>query len=341
MVPVSPIVDILAEGFTDFAENRLLSQADLRQFLISKNFHNLLGKSEKQLTYESIKRMLTQPLYAGLIEYPAWSIPRRRGYHKAIISEEIFDKIQNKLEKPEGKLRETDKREFPLRRVIDCAFCHKKLTGSTSRGKRKYYSHYTCNNKECMANPKNILASRVEDDYVKLLENIAIEPEALELIRVIAMRMWQQKVNDVSSVEMKRKAEIQEIDKQIDEYADLIATTKLESLRSRYTTKVEELERSLHELSKTIENKKEPNFEEALDMTLRFLGTPAETWLHSEKEAKAMVHNMIFEENPRYSLTNKFGTPRVSPPFGLKELFGEMNFGVVDVEGFEPPTSSV
>lgn len=341
LVPISPIADILAEGFTAFADNRLLSQTDFRQFLISKNFHTLLGKSEKQITFESIKRLLTQPLYAGLIDYPEWGITRRRAQHQAIIPEEVYDKIQIKLRRPERKLRETDAREFPLRRVVDCAFCHHKLTGSTSKGKRKYYSHYTCNNKECIANPKNIIASTVENDYVELLESIKVEPEVLEMAKLIVMRIWQQKVKDITSAQTAAEKEIETLDRQIDEYVNLMPTTHSEGLRRRYEVKISELEQRIVELKQSQENKKEPNFEEALNMTLKLLGTPAETWQHSEKEVKTMVHNMIFEENPKYCLTNGFGTPRLSPPFGLKSLYDAMKYGLVDAEGFEPPTSSV
>jgi hypothetical protein len=57
------------------------------------------------------------------------------------------------------------------------------------------------------------------------------------------------------------------------------------------------MRRSVNEtLKKTLANKKEPDFEEALSLTLRLLGTPAETWNNAGQELKTMIHTMIFED---------------------------------------------
>lgn len=330
IVPIHAITNILSRALIDFSENRLLEQTDVLNFLVASNLHGLLGREKSRINHDYVKRILTEPIYAGIIEYPEWGISRRKGHHKAIISEEVYDKIQDKLRKPERKPRENDNREFPLRRVIDCAFCNKKLTGSTSRGKRKYYSHYTCNNKECIANPKNITASKVEDDYIELLENIKVSKEVLEMAKVMAMRIWQQKVKDINAGKASNQAEINAIEKQINDFLNLIPSASSEALRSRYEAKIVELDNRIVELKKGLENKKEPNFEEALNLTLQFLGTPAETWKLSSKELKTMVHNMIFEVNPKYSLKDGFGTPKVSLPFGLRDLFGALNNNMVD-----------
>lgn len=336
MVPIRPITDILTVALIDFSENRLLEQTDVLNFLIANNLHGLLGRTKSRINHKYVKRILTEPISAGLIEYPEWGISRRDGCHKAIISEEVFEKIQRKLRRPERKAREYDTMEFPLRRVVDCAFCNKKLTGSTSRGKRKYYSHYTCNNKECLANPKNIIASRVEEDYVQLLEKIKIEKEILEMAKVVAMRIWQQKVKSISSGRTEVQTEITALEKQIGEYINLIPSASSESLRDRYEAKIVELDGRISTLKESLKNKNEPDFEEALNLTLKFLGTPAETWKLSGKETKIMLHNMIFRENPKYSLNNGFGTPKLSLPFGLRDLFGALNNKMVELRGVEP-----
>ncbi len=181
LVPIKSIASVLSEGLNAFAENRLLSQTDLMNYLISKNFHVLIGRNSKQVNFDLIKRLLTEPLYAGIIEFDKWEITKRPGHHKAIISEETYYKIQAKIAKPEKRTRLTDNYEFPLRRIITCAVCGKKMTGSVCKGKYKYYPHYTCNNKGCSANPKNIDPIKLESDYIQLLESINAGPEVLEM----------------------------------------------------------------------------------------------------------------------------------------------------------------
>lgn len=336
LTPIRAITDIIAEGLTSFAENRLKEQVDLLNFLISKNFHGLLGK--KKIRFEYIKRLLTQPLYIGLVEYPEWGISKRPGKHKAIITEEIYNKIQDKLKRPERKPRETDNLEFPLRRVVSCAFCGKQMTGSSSRSKNpnKYYPHYTCNNKECSANPKNITASKVEAEYIQMLESIKIDQELLKMAKAVITRIWQKKVKEIDINQIDNETEIKNIEKQINEYIDLIPTTKSESVRVRFEDKIEELDQRAKSLKNGIKNKKEPNFEEALNLALNFLGTPAETWKKPDKNLKIMVHNMIFEQNPTYSYQKGFGTPKLTLPFSIKKYICNQKCGLVELRGVAP-----
>jgi len=330
IVPIKPIADILTEGLIGFAENRLLEQVDFLNFLKAKNFHVLLGKNIKRLTFEYIKGLLIQPLYAGLIEHVDWGISRRQGQHKAIISEEVFEKIQNKLKRPERKPRDLDDPEFTLRRIVDCSVCGMKMTGSVSKGKSKYYAHYTCNNKDCSANPKNITPEKMEKDYVELLEGIAVEPEVLGLAKLVATRIWEQKTKDDGNSRAIKEAERVELEKEIFDYISLIPKTKSDSVRVRYETKIEEIDKRIKEIQKEPETKKTPELNEALDLTLKLLGTPAETWKNSDKPTKIMLHGMIFAENPRYSVKTGFGTPKLSLPFHIKRYICGSDIDLVD-----------
>ncbi|MGI6103183.1 MAG: recombinase family protein [Patescibacteria group bacterium] len=177
LVPERAITDVIAEGITAFSEDRLVSQTDLLHFFKAKELHVLLGRKPERINYKYLDCLLRQPLYAGLIVHKPWGITKRKGKYEAIISEETYNKIQHKLERPERKPRDTDKLEFPLRRVVSCASCSEKMTGSVSRGRSKYYAHYTCNNTACAATKKNIPAKTLEDAYVQLLESIKVDEE--------------------------------------------------------------------------------------------------------------------------------------------------------------------
>jgi DNA invertase Pin-like site-specific DNA recombinase len=321
LTPIHPIADILADGLTAFALNKLLTQTDFLNYLVANNLHGLMGKNVKNITYEYVKGLLRQPIYAGVVEHSDWGVPRRKGHHKGIISEETFEQIQYKLRRPERVPRETDTLEFPLRRIVNCSICGHKMTGSVSKGKTKYYAHYTCNNIECSANPKNIGIEKLENDYIQLLDSIKVEQEVLEIGHIVATRIWEQKVKDFAHDAEAREAERKEIEMMIDEYVDLIPKAKSETIRSRYEAKIEELDAKIKELEKEPEIKKMPDLNEALNLIFKFLGTPAETWKNSSKEMKIKIHNMIFTENPTYSVETGFGTPKLSLPFQLNSFF--------------------
>jgi hypothetical protein len=329
IIPIKPASNILAEGLNAFAENKLLNQTDFLDFLKSKNFHKHAGIERISLEY--VKRILTQQLYAGIIELEKWGVTKRRGHHKAIISEETYEKIQIKLLRPERKPRATDSYEFPLRRIVSCAVCGKNMTSSVNKGKRKYYPHYTCNNTECGASPKNISPEKMESDYLEMLQSIKAEPEVLEIGKVIAAKIWEKKIKDADNNNEAKEAEREEIEKMIENYIDLIPNTKSNSIRVRYEAKIEELDKQLRVLKNTPETKKIPDIQEAFNLIFKFIGTPAETWKKADNKAKILIHNMIFTSNPVYSLATGFGTPELSLPFRINEHIDDDDNNLVDL----------
>jgi len=317
IAPIKSVADILAEGLNAFADDRLLNQVDLQRFLAQSRLLQLLNK--KKIHFDFVKRVLTEPVYAGIIEYQPWQIRARKGLHKPIITEEVYFRNQEKLRRPERKPRTTDSLEFPLRRIISCAICGKPMTGSTNRGKSKYYSHYTCNNKDCISIPKNITAALVEDQYVEFLRSIRTEQDVLPLIKEIATRLWQDRVAYLTRNQDAIDEEIKAINNEINEYVVQIPKAKTDIVRDLYESRIEELAAKIKILGKGPENKKIPDFEEALQLMLNFIGTPAESWKKANLEQKILLHKLIFTENPTYSLKTGFGTPNLSVPFYIKE----------------------
>jgi DNA invertase Pin-like site-specific DNA recombinase len=332
--PIHPIADIIGEGLTAFAEDRLVDQSDLIKFLRSKNVHNILGK--KEIYFEFVKRLLTEPLYAGIIEYPEWGVSQRRGHHRAIISEATYNGIQAKLRRNARKVWKADNCDFPLRRLVSCIYCGKKMTASVCRGKNpnKGYPHYTCNNRECQANPKNITASVVESDFLKMLETIAVDQKLLVLAKEIATRKWEEKLQGAESERAYVEAEIKSIENQIDEFMNLIPTAHSDTIKARYESKIEGLDQRIKDLQVSLQNKKYPEFTEALNLLIKFLGTPAEAWQNAGRELKSMVHGLIFTENPKYSLQTGFGTPSLTLPFLIKQEYCDENCKMVEVARF-------
>jgi site-specific DNA recombinase len=68
------------------------------------------------------------------------------GQHEAIVSEELFEEVQDVLD---GRGRNYRPKsitlsEFPLRGFLICPKCSKILTGSKSKGRNSYYTYYHC-----------------------------------------------------------------------------------------------------------------------------------------------------------------------------------------------------
>jgi len=70
------------------------------------------------------------------------------GQHEPIVSEYLFYEVQDVLNGKKRKVKSKSKIEvqenFPLRGFLQCPNCGGMLTGSSSKGKSRYYFYYHC-----------------------------------------------------------------------------------------------------------------------------------------------------------------------------------------------------
>lgn len=123
------------------------------------NHINAMGMKSKKghyLAISTIRDILTNPLYVGLLRYnnyTNWSKKRRagknpnpvvvQGMHEPIITEEIWEKAQVRM-KGDKKAVKKHKGFYPLTGILKCPECGASMVlgGSTQQGKRIFY--YIC-----------------------------------------------------------------------------------------------------------------------------------------------------------------------------------------------------
>lgn len=126
---------IITQMYVDFLsrlpDKQIISDARKRGF-------TLKGKS-------ALTRVLSNPVYAGLIKVPAFfNTPEKivHALHSPLISEAIYWRVQELLT-GRVKLRGSPKEEIPLRGLVRCS-CGSSLTAAFSKGRTKYYLYYRC-----------------------------------------------------------------------------------------------------------------------------------------------------------------------------------------------------
>jgi hypothetical protein len=82
--------------------------------------------------------MLRNVIYAGWVKSGDLLV---RGVHPAIVSQELFDAVQEVLtgRSKTAQTRQVLNPEFPLRQIIRCAKCRKGLTAGVAKKKFRYY----------------------------------------------------------------------------------------------------------------------------------------------------------------------------------------------------------
>lgn len=131
------------------------------------------SKNNKPFTLSNVYTALRNSFYAGLIEYPRGSGKWYAGKHEPLVSQELFKKVQEKLDANKHITRVN--REFAFTRLMKCGMCksgitadekHKDLADGTIR-KYVYYGCTHFNDHHC----KNLYI-REEELISQLLELI-------------------------------------------------------------------------------------------------------------------------------------------------------------------------
>lgn len=156
---------------------------------------------------ESIKDIITNPAYAGMIRWGYRKVKKTvtpqgkkssrpisldencilaKGLHEAIIPKELFDKAQDLLaEQPPAPVGYKSKVKNPLCGLIICAKCGRKMV--LRRGTDKKPDYITCHARACpmISTPFYLVEKRVLDilkqwasDYKVILKNIGIESDS-------------------------------------------------------------------------------------------------------------------------------------------------------------------
>ena len=135
--------DLLRWAFEQILENNFSTEQIWRKVQDKANGRPRFSKNNFWVA-------LRNPLYCGKIFIPAFKDEEAHfviGQHEAIISERKFKEVQNILD---GRTRISTKAKIvsmehlPLRGFLKCPNCNRKLTGSASKGRNKYYYYYHC-----------------------------------------------------------------------------------------------------------------------------------------------------------------------------------------------------
>jgi site-specific DNA recombinase len=142
-----------------------------------KNDLKFTTRGEKFFTLSGIYRMLTNPFYYGMFEYPKKSGNWYRGKHQPLINEELFQKVQIQLKREQIR-RETS--EFVFTKLISCGYCGSNIIAEQKFVKRKngtttrciYYGCSRTKKRDC----KNsyLTEEKLMNEIARNLENIQL-----------------------------------------------------------------------------------------------------------------------------------------------------------------------
>lgn len=330
-----PYAGVFKEAIESFRDELLASIDEVKDF-INKKFKQL--KINKVISFNGARMVLTQPLYAGYIEYKPWNVERRRGHHNGFISIETYDRVQQILSgnKKYGLRKDYDP-DFPLRQLILCPKCGRPYTGSRNKGRSKYYANYTCKTKGCELRYKSVHADQVERDFEKLLSISKPKSGVTDLVQDVLNDVWVQRRAIRDEEEQEKSKRLAEIEKQLEMLKTRLIKTSDETMVQVYEGEVRKLvsEKQVLISTKRIEYS-DSEFGTAKDLVLQVLEKPMIMWKSDNGEDKKTIYNMYFGKRLIYDKDKGFGTVEFDPVFGIiTGKIGTKN-NLVETAGIEP-----
>lgn len=324
---------MLKEALERFSRGHLLLKIDFCKFLIEKK---LWRRRPPEKFLEQATAILSDCFYMGDIEYKRWGVVRRKGKHQRIISAEVFERIQQRLNPvcPERLPRRSVISDFVLRGLILCT-CGRSLTAAWSKGRSRRYGYYFCQNMACSAFRKSIPAKTIEDRFIALLAETALTPQVHPVIDLMFFRAWEQESACFAKREENRLQRVQELEGKVRNLADLAAGAQSDALRRVYEQRIEESQSERERIASEPLKMDDPEipYRTALAKATEFLKSPFAAWQKVLPEEQKRLYFFVFDQRLVYDRESGYRTAEIPTAVSVFEEFVTTDSGDVDNTG--------
>jgi site-specific DNA recombinase len=143
-VMVDPKRGPLIKQIYERVANEHFSGRDIYHWLKEIDFRSI---NDKHFSLSNIYRLLKNPFYYGEFEYPVGSGNWYKGRHTPLISKNIYNKVQEWLER--GNLQGRQSKEFAFTNLMKCGLCGSGISAQEKikrrlDGKETRYVYYSC-----------------------------------------------------------------------------------------------------------------------------------------------------------------------------------------------------
>ena len=173
-------------------------------------------KSRKPLPRTSLHQILQNPLYIGEFE---WDGIRYEGIHDALVSHELFDRVQELLHGRATYSRREQKREFAFSGVVSCGLCddedeQRLLIGSLIK---KQYTYYHCERCKSLGRAKYHREADIDAGVVASLRSLRLDEEVMAwLVTGLRSSMVVEKADNAAAI-ARLQAQYDKLQRRIDQ----------------------------------------------------------------------------------------------------------------------------
>ncbi|GAA4924699.1 recombinase family protein [Mucilaginibacter defluvii] len=302
IIPREPQASIVKWAFEEMAKG--IHHVDsIRQKLVSEDF---------QCSKSHFYHLLRNYTYCGKIVVPAYRDEPRRlvdGQHEAIISERLFQQVQDVLDGRQRiqLVKMTTVDSLPLRGFLICPSCGKLLTGSGSKGRNNYYYYYHCES-SCGVRYK---AQDVNSSFVTELQRYVPRQGVAEVFRLVVKDLFTQQNGSQSGERKELLAKIQLENDRLTKARRLLLDDAIDTVD--YKSIKDECERKLLTLESKLTDFSKPAYdlEECLDKALIALKSLQVRYLEGDTSKKRQLIGSMYPEKLCFD-GNEYRTAKVN-----------------------------
>ena len=319
--------------------------------VIAWNTHFLDSKPEfpksyhgTEVHFDKVKRMLTNVLYAGYLEFPKWDITLTKGQHEPLISYATYQVIQARLdERSVAPARKDISSDFPLRGFLICDACGHPLTACWAQSHTgQKHPYYLCQYRGCIEKGKSIRRDKLEDEFGARLKALVPARTTFELAESMFRIAWEERSCSVTSETTRLKSKGRQIDRDVESLLKKLVQTDRTSSMSAYENRIAELEREKAFIEGEVARIATPDhpFDEMFELSMRFLANPYEIWEKGDLNIKQTVLRLVFAQPLVVNRKTGVQTEETTFPFNALRFLEGTDCKVVLPEGLELPTPS-
>jgi hypothetical protein len=295
----------------------------------------LTTKAGKRVSPQTFYQLLRKPIYAGILEVPAWGI-RQPSNAMPLVSRETFNTVQALLDgkRPTITPRQRNNPDFPLRHFVRCWRCDRPLTASWSKGRNGRYAYYRCQNRACKA--VNVRREEMERLFVDYLGELQPKPEYLRLFGEIIVDVWKQKQAQATALHEAARRRINGLLESKQRLIDAFVHRR-EIDRSIYQEQLDKLneEIALAEIAEHDARIEEIDIQAAVSFGEFVLLNAARLWTELPLSQKQRLQQVLFPHGVQFDGGN-YRTAETSMIFFNLEVEHEQKEDVVALPGIEP-----
>lgn len=291
---------------------------------------------------KTLSKIFRNHFYRGVVFCDSQKI-EAKGKHTPMIDDVTFYKVQEVLQGNVERINQTGKldtiEDFLLSKCIHCCSCGNLLSGSYSKGKRKYYGYYQCSNSKCEKRqflPKD----KMHEQFIKFLESIKPPKEDLELFLEVIVDEYQNLYDYAIDSNKRIAKEIADIEKKLTTLKDLLEDGTYSREEYNERKRKHEQDIAVKKISLNETNLDIPELESCIIDAKRFLEHLPTFWINLSHGQKRKMTEFLFPKGLIWD-GKEYRTPEIHPIFNTIEDVLEEKNQMVDLRGIEPLTSSM